>query len=79
MVAYPERSCPKESLWISFRFIQNLWMGIFVVVLYAMGLVYSEITLSNPVLRKLQPLRVRCLADTGSTYLVIPQHVATQL
>lgn len=44
-----------------------------------MGLVYSEITLSNPVESKLQPLQVKCLADTGSTYLVLPQHIATQL
>ena len=44
-----------------------------------MGLVYSEITLSNPVLSNLEPLQVKCLADTGSTYLVLPQHIATQL
>ncbi len=44
-----------------------------------MGLVYSEITLSNPVNTSLQPLQVKCLADTGSTYLVLPQHIATQL
>lgn len=44
-----------------------------------MGLVYSEITLSNPVKSDLMPLTIRCLADTGSTYLVLPQHIATQL
>ena len=44
-----------------------------------MGLVYSEITLSNPVISSLQPLQVKCLADIGSTYLVLPQHIATQL
>jgi clan AA aspartic protease len=44
-----------------------------------MGLVYSNITLSNPVKPELRPIAVRCLADSGSTYLVIPQHVATQL
>lgn len=44
-----------------------------------MGLVYSEIILSNPIMRQLQPLKVKCLADTGSTYLVLPQHIATQL
>ena len=44
-----------------------------------MGLVYSEIILSNPVNSSLLPLKVKCLADTGSTYLVLPQHVATQL
>jgi clan AA aspartic protease len=44
-----------------------------------MGLVYSTITLSNPVNTALEPIELRCLADTGSTFLVIPQHVATQL
>jgi predicted aspartyl protease len=44
-----------------------------------MGLVYSEITLSNPILADLKPIAVKCLADTGSTYLVLPQHIATQL
>ena len=44
-----------------------------------MGLVYSEITLSNPLINDLQPLKVKCLADTGSTYLVLPQHIAAQL
>ncbi len=44
-----------------------------------MGLVYSEIILSNPENSSLQPLQVKCLADTGSTYLVLPQHIATQL
>ena len=44
-----------------------------------MGLVYSTITLSNPVKPELKPLTIKCLADTGSTYLVLPQHVATQL
>ncbi|MFN5317232.1 MAG: clan AA aspartic protease [Bacteroidia bacterium] len=44
-----------------------------------MGLVYSEIIVSNPVKSHLQPLQVKCLADTGSTYLVLPQHIATQL
>jgi clan AA aspartic protease len=44
-----------------------------------MGLVYSDIVLSNPVKSDLKPLEVKCLADTGSTYLVLPQHIATQL
>src|ERR1043165_7395226 len=44
-----------------------------------MGLVYSEITLSNPVKSDLKSLRVRCLVDSGSTYLVVPEHIATQL
>ncbi len=44
-----------------------------------MGLVYSEITLANPVKSDLQPISIKCLADTGSTYLVLPEHIATQL
>lgn len=44
-----------------------------------MGLVYSYITLSNPVKPELQPLAIKCLVDTGATYLVLPQHIATQL
>ncbi|CAN5609034.1 hypothetical protein BH11BAC1_BH11BAC1_02540 [soil metagenome] len=44
-----------------------------------MGLVYSEIILTNPVKSELLPIKVKCLADSGSTYLVIPQHIATQL
>ena len=55
------------------------WALLFLIKYLKMGLVYSEITLSNPVLPELKPLKVRCLADTGSTFLVIPQHIATQL
>ena len=44
-----------------------------------MGLIYSNIVLSNPVEPQLKPVATKCLADTGSTYLVIPQHIATQL
>jgi len=44
-----------------------------------MGLVYSTIILSNPVKPDLKSLEVKCLVDSGSTYLCIPQHLATQL
>ena len=44
-----------------------------------MGLVYAKIILSNPVKAELQPIETKCLVDTGSTYLCIPQHIATQL
>lgn len=44
-----------------------------------MGLVYSNITLSNPVDPKLSKIEVKCLVDTGSSYLCIPQHISTQL
>ena len=46
---------------------------------FFMGLVYSVITLSNPVQSDLLPIQTKCLIDSGSTYLVLPQHVATQL
>ena len=44
-----------------------------------MGLVYSRIKLSNPLKPEFIPLELKCLTDSGSTFLVIPQHVATQL
>ena len=44
-----------------------------------MGLVYATIWLSNPVLSKLKPLEIKCLVDTGATYLCIPSHIANQL
>jgi clan AA aspartic protease len=44
-----------------------------------MGLVYSNITLSNPVISNIKPIEVISLVDTGATYLCIPQHVANQL
>jgi clan AA aspartic protease len=47
--------------------------------IYFMGLVYSQITLSNPVKSELLPMETKCLVDTGITYLVLPQHIATQL
>ena len=44
-----------------------------------MGLVFSIITLSNPVISKIKPIEVKSLVDTGATYLCIPQHIANQL
>ena len=44
-----------------------------------MGLVYANIIVSNPVKPELHPIDTACLVDTGSTYLVLPQHIATQL
>ena len=44
-----------------------------------MGLVYSEIILSNPAKPELQPITITCLVDSGSTYLALPEHIATQL
>jgi clan AA aspartic protease len=44
-----------------------------------MGLVYAALTLSNPREQDLQPVHVRALADSGSTYVCIPEHIAIQL
>jgi clan AA aspartic protease len=44
-----------------------------------MGLVHAKITLSNPVNTKLNSIETICLVDTGSTFLCLPQHIATQL
>ena len=45
-----------------------------------MGLVFSNITLSNPVLGvSIKPIEISSLVDTGATYLCIPQHIANQL
>jgi clan AA aspartic protease len=44
-----------------------------------MGLVYSNIMLSNPAKPELLPIAINCLVDSGSTYLVLPEHIATQL
>ena len=44
-----------------------------------MGLVFSNIMLSNPVISTIKPIEVVSLVDTGATYLCIPQHVANQL
>ena len=44
-----------------------------------MGLVFTNITLTNPVKTELKPLNVKCLVDTGATYLCIPSHIANQL
>ena len=44
-----------------------------------MGLVYSNIILSNPAKTEFKKLEVRCLVDSGLTYLCIPSHIAHQL
>ena len=44
-----------------------------------MGLVYTDLELLNPRKPEFQPVAQRALVDTGSTFLVIPQHVAIQL
>lgn len=44
-----------------------------------MGLIYAELVLSNPRNKKLLPMAVRALADTGALHLCIPEHIAVQL
>ncbi|HEX5259231.1 MAG TPA: clan AA aspartic protease [Sphingomicrobium sp.] len=44
-----------------------------------MGLVYAEIELSNPRRPELRSVDQRALVDTGSTFLMVPEHVAIQL
>ncbi|WP_044408388.1 clan AA aspartic protease [Thiomicrospira microaerophila] len=44
-----------------------------------MGLVYADITLSNPVDSNLAPVEVHSLVDSAALHLCIPQHIAFQL
>ena len=44
-----------------------------------MGLVYTELELSNPAAPDLSAMIVRSLVDSGSTWMIVPQHVANQL
>ena len=44
-----------------------------------MGLLRTEVELSNPRARELAALRVVALVDTGAITLCIPEHVAVQL
>jgi clan AA aspartic protease len=44
-----------------------------------MGIVHADIELSSARDDDLAPIRVTALADTGATYLCIPQHIALQL
>lgn len=44
-----------------------------------MGLSYNMLTLKNPRLPEIEPVQANALADTGSVYLIIPEHVKMQL
>lgn len=44
-----------------------------------MGLVYTNITLSNPVNLQLKSIEANSLVDTGAVHLCIPEHIALQL
>ena len=44
-----------------------------------MGLSYAMLTLKNPRIPDIEAISVDALADTGSVYLIIPEHVKLQL
>jgi clan AA aspartic protease len=44
-----------------------------------MGLVFSEIQLSNPSQPQLHPMTVEALVDSGAVHLCVPSHVQIQL
>jgi clan AA aspartic protease len=44
-----------------------------------MGLVTAQLILSNPRDSSIEPIEVPALADTGSVFLCIPEHVRLQL
>ncbi|HUF72470.1 MAG TPA: clan AA aspartic protease [Gammaproteobacteria bacterium] len=44
-----------------------------------MGLVMAQLILSNPRDASIEPIEVPALADTGSVFLCIPEHVRLQL
>jgi clan AA aspartic protease len=44
-----------------------------------MGLINAQIELSNPRDRNIKPIVVKCLVDTGSLHLCVPEHIAIQL
>ncbi len=44
-----------------------------------MGIIRTEIELSNPTNLALKPIKANCLVDSGATYLCIPSHIASQL
>jgi clan AA aspartic protease len=44
-----------------------------------MGLIYTELTLSNVRKPDIRPITVRALVDTGAVHLCIPEHIALQL
>jgi clan AA aspartic protease len=44
-----------------------------------MGLTNAQLTLKNPRRTDLQPVEVEALAESGSVFLSIPQHVQIQL
>ena len=46
---------------------------------HEMGLSFAMLTIKNPRRPELEPITVEALADTGSVYLIIPEHLQLQL
>jgi clan AA aspartic protease len=44
-----------------------------------MGLIYTNITLSNPYQDEINSIEVNALVDTGALFLCIPEHISIQL
>lgn len=44
-----------------------------------MGLITAEIILINPRIKKIKPLEVEALVDSGAVHLCIPEHIQIQL
>lgn len=44
-----------------------------------MGLINAKIVLINPRVKKIKPLEVEALVDSGSVHLCIPEHIQIQL
>ena len=44
-----------------------------------MGLIHTEITLTNPRYPELRPIVVKALVDTGAITMCVPEHIALQL
>jgi clan AA aspartic protease len=44
-----------------------------------MGLIYCDITISDPVYNELMPVNTKCLVDSGALHLCIPEHLVLQL
>lgn len=44
-----------------------------------MGLITAEIILTNPRIKKIKPLEVEALVDSGAVHLCIPEHIQIQL
>jgi len=44
-----------------------------------MDLIHAYINLSNPLKPELRSMEVKCLVDSDSTFLCLPEHIANQL